>query len=889
MTFSRADVDSTIPARFEAVVREAGERLALSGNGRHWTYRDLNAHANRIAHAIASRAPGGAGCVGYVIDQSPEMVVATLGVLKAGKAYLAVHPGTPRAAQAEIVRDAAPDLVLATEATRVLATDAVAGACPVITLEEIDDEMEEGAGSGSADNPDPIAQPDDPASVFFTSGTTGRPKGVVRSHRTVLHRVWLSSLHEGITAYDRQSLLTHTSFGASQADLAGALLLGATLCVFDVVPEGLTSFADWIDAEGITLLRPPVQLFRRFLAGLDGDRRFPLVRLVTLGGDTVLVADVEAWRRHSSPTCAVLHRFSTTETSLLTSSRFEFDTVLDPATLSAGHPVEDIELTLVDADGRSVAAGEEGEVVASSAYLADGYWRAPDETARVFTTDPERPGWRRYRSGDLGRFLPDGRLALLGRQDHQVKIRGYRVEAGEVEAAIRRLDDVADAAVVVIKEEGEQQLLAFVVMREGGRFDAGSIRQRLTATLPEWKVPARIHALELLPTTANGKLDRRRLREIADLEPIVRQREAPPVVEPPIDDIERQIATVFQRVLRCGALDRSADFFLLGGDSLQATVLHQQVERLIGRRFPLETLVRNATIRGIADVVRLAQQSAPPDPADRPPVLVPLRATGSQAALFLVHGRLGQAFVSPHFLEIFGADQPVYAFQVPGLDPARIPNNTIAEMAAEYVRAMRRVQPVGPYLLGAACAGAMIAVEMANVLEKMGERVGPLLLIDPPVTPPGDLPWWPRSVALARAYAKRCLPRAVLARRLVRSQRRYAEIGRVGMQFEDRSSLDQTVQAVLTFEIARLKHRRWAYDGPVLMLRSASRLQEDGPTKRGAFGRHLTGDVQWFNVGTHHYSVRQAGNQAMADGLRRALDIARTAMAALRHETSSRA
>ena len=215
---------------------------------------------------------------------------------------------------------------------------------------------------------------------------------------------------------------------------------------------------------------------------------------------------------------------------------------------------------------------------------------------------------------------------------------------------------------------------------------------------------------------------------------------AQPANDETLDSTEAEIAALFQRVLRTGPVGPSADFFLLGGDSLQATVLHQLIEHSLGLRIPLQILGQDASVRGIAAAVRRARGTAPngDHPNELPPLLVPLRATGSHPGLFFVHGRLGQAFVSPHMLEIFGADQPVYAFQVPGLDRHRMRGNTIEEMAREYVRAMQQIQPRGPYFLGSACAGALIAVEMANQLQRHGERVGPLLLIDPPVVPPGD-------------------------------------------------------------------------------------------------------------------------------------------------------
>jgi thioesterase domain-containing protein len=228
-----------------------------------------------------------------------------------------------------------------------------------------------------------------------------------------------------------------------------------------------------------------------------------------------------------------------------------------------------------------------------------------------------------------------------------------------------------------------------------------------------------------------------------------------------------------------------------------------------------------------------------------------------------------------------GADQPVFAFQIAGLDTSRAPRNTIEEIAREYVRAMRNVQPAGPYFLGAACAGALVAVEMANQLRGAAEPVGPLLLIDPPVVPGGDRPWWRRGWRLGRAHLGRLAPRAAVARRLARTLRRRAEDGRLTLRFSDRASLARAADALLRFEIACVKHRGWRYDGPVLILRSSTRLCRDGPERRGPFSRHFTGHVQWFDVGGHHGDVRRAGNEAMTRHLRDAVEIAQRELAAL--------
>ena len=878
LPFTQADIDQTIPARFEAVARAYGERLALTGDGRRWTYDALNRDANQMAHLIRARTRPGVGCVAYLLDHSPDMIVAALGVLKAGKTCLAIHPGMPDSAMGAIVKDVSPELVLTRDAFVARARAVAAEACDVLTLEEI-------GASAATENPHPITQPDDLSLIFYTSGTTGQPKGVVWSHRRMLHRVWVSTMYEATTPADRQTLLTHCSFANSQIDVFGALLQGAALCVFDVVPKGLTAFSDWLEQEQITLVRTPATLLRRFLTTMDPDQRFSRIRAVSVGGE-FSVTDIERWRHHFLPPCKLFLRFSSTETAVIAVASFDHDTALGSNAATAGSPVVDRELTIVDDQGQPVPTGDEGELVVHSAFLADGYWRHPDDTARAFATDPRDANRRSYRTGDRGRLLPDGRFEFLGRRDEQVKIRGYRVEVREVETAVRRLGEVSEAAVIAVKEGDEQRLLAFVVARAGTACDLSALRTHLGAHLPDWKIPARFCALESLPMTLSGKVDRQRLREHAlhaGTEPLSGAEASGG--EGPRDALEVGIAERWREVLRTALVSRSDDFFAFGGDSLQATVLHLHLERLAGVRIPLEALFKHPTVEGMARVIREIQQAGSTGASGTsalPPVLIPFRKTGSHVPLFLVHGRMGRAVVRPQFLEILGVDQPVYGLQAAGLDRTKVPDNTIAEMAREYVRAMKYVQPDGPYLLGAACAGGVVAIEMANQLRRSGESVAPLLLFDPPAIPLSDRSPWRRYALALGARLRKRFPRHPLNRTASLLRRRDPGRG----DLDSAASLDTAVQAALDFKLAGLKHRGWHYDGKVLLLRSQIRLKLDGPRGgRGTFTKHLTGDVRWFEAGATHNEVVGGRSELAVRQIRQCVDIARQALDTLSRGT----
>jgi amino acid adenylation domain-containing protein len=839
-----ADIEGTISARFEAVVRRHPDRTALTGRGRQWTYAELNRQANVLARGIHARTSRAPGCVALLLDQSPEMVIATLAVLKAGKAYLAVHPGLPAAAQAGIVRDIGPELLLAGTARERRAHDAAAGACRVIGLDTL---AERDAGDDLA----LPTRPDAPSTIFHTSGSTGRPKGVVKSHRAVLHRIWLAGELEGTTVADRQSLLTHCSFAASEGDMFGALLQGATLCTFDAASEGLPAFRRWLDSEGITLLHPPVLLFRRFLSMLEPDDRFPSVRVVALAGDVVLASDLEGWKRHFPRPHIVLHRFSTTETALLTVARLDHDTPIREGVIDAGWPVPGKEISIVDDNGQPVAHGQTGELAVASEYLADGYWGRPDETAAAFAADPNRQGWRTYRTGDLGRFLEDGRFMFLGRQDHQVKIRGYRVDAREVESALQAVAGVREAAVVATRTgEGERQLVGFVVPREGTPWDPAGLRATLRTTLSEWQVPARFEPLEALPSTLTGKVDRRRLVEQA--RPAGAASSADSDQSPPVNDVEGKVAAIFARLLGLPTVGHDADFFDLGGNSMSLAELQLGLASELSQKVTPQELLLEPTVTGVARILR-RKQSESRDAQPLHSLLVPIRRADGRRPLFLVHGGMGRAVAGRRFLDALGGDQPVYGFRAKGLGTDDPPHRRVIDMASTYIALMRGVQPTGPYFLGAACAGCLVALEMAHQLEAAGHRVAPLLLIDPPAPPRdrGRAAYTARTVALWAANL--LLPYRValpVVERLIR-RRRFLLKGQM--------------RVWVALRLASYLHRISPYDGTVHVISSRQRIVH---FRNGTWSRYLTGTVEVIEAGAGHLDVFDPDNARAAEGLR---------------------
>ncbi|MET3498385.1 amino acid adenylation domain-containing protein, partial [Variovorax boronicumulans] len=638
--------DQCIHALFEAQAQRAPDAVALVFEDESLSYAELDARANRLAHHLQSLGVGPDARVALLLERGVSMVVALLATLKAGGAYVPLDPSHPAERLAFMLEDCAPLVVLSDAAC--LRALALPEQLPVCRLD--DPAAPWLALPGTA----PAAAgltPGQPAYVIYTSGSTGTPKGVLVSHRAVVKLI-INNGYAAFEATDRIAFVANPAFDASTLEVWAPLLHGAAVVVVDTAtllqPHRLAAYLTAHDVNVLHLTAGLLEPYRQALAPVLRRLRYFLT-----GGDRVSVAAVAAILADSPPR-QLIHCYGPTETTTFASTHIVREVREGAHSIPLGRPIANTCIHILGACGEPVPIGVSGEIHVGGAGVADGYLNRPELTAERFVPDPFAaiPGARMYRTGDVGRWLPDGTIEFLGRNDHQVKIRGFRVELGEIEAALQACPGVREAVVLARGEGADKQLVAYVTGDVPGGEDvqAQALREQLASRLPEYMVPAAYVQLEALPLTPNGKLDRRALPAPGDAAYGTRE------FKPPQGPIEETLAEIWQDLLGLERIGRADNFFELGGHSLLAVQLASRIRSRLGLEMAIAELFAQPTLAAFA--ARLATAAASDLPAVTPAGRgAPLPLSFAQQRLWFLeqldeHARL--AYLMPSGLRLVG-------------------------------------------------------------------------------------------------------------------------------------------------------------------------------------------------------------------------------------------
>jgi amino acid adenylation domain-containing protein len=700
LEWSRAGVAHPATKPLHEIFEEHSDRQplapALIFGSATITYSELNARANRIAHALRESGAGPGALIAIALKRSPELIAAILGVLKAGAAYLPIALDHPAARIAFQIEDANPMMLVTCSAHR----EALPPAAQELAWLDVSRLPQQ---TSAESNPCPLAQPSSLAYVIYTSGSTGKPKGAMLEHRGLTNLVVAQQSLFDLGPGARILQFAPPTFDASVWEIAMALGSGGCLCLGSgaaLVPEELSRV---LKEQRVTVVTLPPSILRTLSP--DG---LPELRTVVSAGENC----PEALARIGSHGRSFFNAYGPTEATVCaTAGRW----LNSSQRVTIGRPIPNVQTYVLDSNMKPVPAGVPGELHIGGGGVARGYLNRPDLTRIRFVADPFDPhGGRLYKTGDLARHLPNGEIEFLGRIDGQLKVRGHRIEPGEIEARLESHPAVRECAVVLREEPGRDARLIAYFVPDGPGPGAEDLRAFAADGLPAYMVPSAFVPLPELPVNGSGKIDRRNLsdREVGGRAPS----------GPARDDLERTIATIWAEVLRLPTVGVADNFFELGGNSLMAVDLMAKIAARTRCDLPVTALFHAGTIEQIARCIRERTHSAVGSGS-----IVRLQPRGPLPPLLLVPPAGGSLICYSDLARLFDPDQPVL-----GVEPAQgsEPAESVEALAAGYIQQLHSASFDGPFQLAGWSFGGNIAFEMARQLARQGKRVDSVLLLD---------------------------------------------------------------------------------------------------------------------------------------------------------------
>jgi amino acid adenylation domain-containing protein len=709
--------DQCLHHLFETTAARNPNRIAVECGGRTLTYGELNVQANRLANHLIASGVKTEELVGIYLERSTDLVIGLLGILKAGAAYVPLDPLFPPERLAYMIEDAGISILV----THSNLQEALPSRERKLIYVDLDAAS---IGANSAQDPSIPVQPSNLAYTIYTSGSSGKPKGVMIEHRSLVNCLTAMQNEPGFNGREVMVAVTTISFDIAALEIFLPLISGGKLVIAakDEAMDG-SLLAALIQHSRATMLQATPSTWRLLLdANWQTNREFKML----CGGEVLPRELANRLLEHGGQ---LWNMYGPTETTIWSAVQKVRSTT---GAVPIGPPIANTQLYIVDEELEPVPIGVPGELLIGGHGLARGYLNRPDLTGERFVnTRLVGSQARVYKTGDLAKFRSDGCIEFLGRRDFQVKVRGYRIELEEIQNVLAQQDSVKDAAVVAWEEpDGDTRLVAYYVPLAGKKSSDGDLRQHLREKLPEYMCPSFFVELQEFPLTPNGKVDRKAFPNPA-VSAFVRSNHAEPQTP-----LESRLVDLWQEVLK-RPVGLDDNFFELGGHSLLAARLFVLIEKKLGVTLPLATLFPSPSIRSLAK--KIEQKVRPSEWSS----LVPIQTKGSRPPLFLVHGAEGNVLLYRNLAECLGKDQPVYGLQSQGLDGGTLFDGTLENIAAKYLKEIQSIQPAGPYYLGGYCLGGTIAFEIARQLKSAGESLALLALVEtynvrsrPPVSAP---------------------------------------------------------------------------------------------------------------------------------------------------------
>ncbi|NJO31107.1 MAG: amino acid adenylation domain-containing protein [Richelia sp. SL_2_1] len=703
--------DATLHQLFEQQVEQTPDSLALISESEELTYCQLNHKVNQLVHYLQNQGVTRYSLVALCLESSIDMVVGILAILKAGGAYIPLDPSYPVERLNFMLADSQVSLLITKqEILEKISLSSAKTICLDIHKEKI--------GQESLENPISISEADNLAYIIYTSGSTGTPKGVQGTHRgTVngLHWLWKTyPFSQGEVCCQKTAI----SFVDSVWEIFAPLLQGVpTVIISNATVLDSQLFIETLAHHKVTRIILVPSLLRLLLNNYSHLlQKLSQLKLWITSGETISIKLVQTFQE-LMPEVKLINLYGSSEVS---ANATYYDTSLlqnKAHSIPIGRPIDNTQIYVLNQDLQPTPVGVVGELYVGGDGLAKGYLHRTELTQQRFIDNPFIPGNKVYKTGDLVRYLKDGNLEYLGRHDEQVKIRGFRVELGEIITAIAQHPDVQESVVIARDDVQENQcLIAYIVTSK--QDIARQLLPYLQQKLPNYMLPSAFVVLDALPLTPNGKVDKRALPN----NEIIRQNTNKSFVAPR-NFTELALEKIWGNLLNTNPIGVTDNFFELGGHSFLAVRLMAQIQDRFGHNLPLSTLFENPTIKKLATIVSQPSRQKSGSP------LVAINSSGSKIPFFCIHGAGGGITHYFNLSRRLGEDYPFYALE-DNVEQDKPEIISVEETATRYLQEIRKVQPNGPLLLGGHCYGGVLAFEMAQQLQKQGQTVGLVVVID---------------------------------------------------------------------------------------------------------------------------------------------------------------
>lgn len=583
VNFSAHDINQSIPQRFAITVNTFPDHIAIKDGDATLSYRELNRYSNQLAHFIYRQHNHHAEVVALAFTHVLPSVITILAVLKAGKAFMILDLDQPTEVLQNLLLNSAATLVISDTVTLNKAQAIITSKHCLLNLSELPNDLPDFA-------PEITILPDALAALLYTSGSTGQPKGVMKSHCSILYEI-ASNINTGHIG-DADTVGLTKKLASSIGICFYTLLTGARLSYFDPTQHSLEEFINWLIADQVTLATFPRVLFRSSAILFEAHKTKLHLRLINLTGEHTLLSDISLFQKYYPDQCVLRSAYGATESWAACHYFYDHTSPFPIQSGLAGFDVEMTQCLILDETGEPCLTGEAGEIVIERPFMSNGYWQNPEATRAQFGVSPHNPQLKRYFTGDLGIKHSAGCLEVLGRKNNEVKIFGYRVNIAEIETVMHQIEGVVNVAVVPFKNtQNDVKLIAYWIRNLNSTLSEIELRQILERKLPRLSVPSHFIELNEFPMTSSGKINRRALPPPNRMRPNLNQ----PYIAPRFSD-ENRLAQIWSEVLNIDNIGVKDQFLDLGGNSLQAMQLVSRVRREFQIEITIQSLLQKATI-----------------------------------------------------------------------------------------------------------------------------------------------------------------------------------------------------------------------------------------------------------------------------------------------------